>query len=374
MFARNGQLLAVDGELFRVSEDEALDLARKYGTGVVGLIPFDPLEKPFLAVPQRWENRPIPTVQTVEDMPEPARVSGRDNPDYRSAVASALARLNDGELEKVVLGRLLGVDYRQEAELDPQAVFYRLLAQQPQAFVFSAKLENQDGFLMGASPELVFSSHRGQFVTHPLAGTVSRSAQAGTTDDAQLGESLMRSAKNRAEHATVVEDIRDRLADLTEELTVPAVPSLVATPQLWHLGTRITGKLKPGMSSLDGARAIHPTPAICGFPTSSALDLIRELENFERGYFGGLVGWMDADGNGEWALVLRCAEVSSRRATLFAGAGIVKGSTPANEHAETANKLGSFARALNISTASDGTSTDATAPTTRAQAAEAPSE
>ncbi len=299
-------------------------------------------------VPERWEKTPTPQ-RPVHKLPQPSLLEGIDNPGYRQAVATAVQKLNDGELDKVVLARLLHAKYEGQT-LDPETVYTNLLAQQPRAFVFSAKLPGSDRYLMGASPELVFHSEEGAFTTHPLAGTVSRTALAGSTDDAQLGEALLRSAKDRAEHATVVDDIRHRLESLTEELHVPAVPSLMATPQLWHLGTKIWGKLRPGMSSLDGARAIHPTPAICGFPTESALDLIQQLENFNRGFFGGLVGWMDAQGNGEWALVLRCAEVSETQATLFAGAGIVKGSTPESEHAETANKLGSFGKALGIDT------------------------
>ena len=108
--------------------------------------------------------------------------------------------------------------------------------------------------------------------------------------------------------------------------------------------------LPEGLTCLDGARAIHPTPAICGAPTEKALELIRQLESFERRYFGGLVGYMDAEGNGEWALVLRCAQVSPDEAVLYAGAGIVAESDPELEHTETGTKLGSFGRALGVET------------------------
>ena len=146
-----------------------------------------------------------------------------------------------------------------------------------------------------------------------------------------------------------------RLAPIAEELNVPQVPSLLQTPQLWHLATPIDGVLKEGLTCLDGARAIHPTPAICGAPTEKALQLIRELESFERRYFGGLVGYMDAEGNGEWALVLRCAQVSPDEAVLYAGAGIVAESDPELEHTETGTKLGSFGRALGVDTLGEDT-------------------
>ena len=136
---------------------------------------------------------------------------------------------------------------------------------------------------------------------------------------------------------------------------MPQVPSLLKTPQLWHLATPIDGVLKEGLTCLDGARAIHPTPAICGAPTEKALEMIRELESFERRYFGGLVGYMDAEGNGEWALVLRCAQVSPDEAVLYAGAGIVAESDPELEHTETGTKLGSFGRALGVETLGEDT-------------------
>ena len=337
------------GELTPVAEFEALARAQEAGTGVVGLIPFDPAREAHLYIPEHLEFGDSLTGTTAE-LAQPAELECLDNPAYRAAVGAAVARMNNGELDKVVLARLLHARY--ETPLNLSQVLANLLDQQPRAYVFSARLPESDNYLMGASPELVFRSEAGSFTTFPLAGTANRATAGDPTEDAQLGEELMRSAKDRAEHATVVEDIRERLAPVAEELLVPAVPQLVATPQLWHLGTEITGRLAPGMSSLDGARAIHPTPAICGSPRETALRLIDELEDFDRGFFGGLVGWMDPQGNGEWALVLRCAELSETSATLFAGAGIVKASQPEKEHAETGSKLGSFGRALGISTAS----------------------
>ncbi|GGH61559.1 isochorismate synthase [Rothia aerolata] len=336
------------GAMQQVDATEALAVARQRGSGVVGLVPFHPDRPAQLMVPEHLEiSAPLAGKET--QLPQPDSVEGIDNPDFRAAVAAAVARMNDGELDKVVLSRLLCAHYGQGAPA-PREIFNNLLVQQPRAYVFSAKLPGSDSYLMGASPELVFSTENSEFTTFPLAGTAAREAEIGSTDDAQIGEELMRSPKDRAEHSTVVDDIRTRLLPLCEDIAVPAVPQLVATPQLWHLGTKITGRLSEGLSSLDGARAIHPTPAICGFPGDRALKLIEELEDFDRGFFGGLVGWMDSRGNGEWALVLRCAEISSTTATLFAGAGIIAASTPAGEHAETGNKFGSFGKALGITT------------------------
>lgn len=346
MLAEGTTVVRAEGALTPVDEADALSLAQRRGSSVVGLIPFDPDAPAQLAVPDRWvrEDIPLPADDTMEQ-PAPSRVDGEDNEGYRSSVARAVELMNRGKLDKAVLARLLRVRYEQELNLP--RLFDTLRAQQQRATVFSAQLPNGN-YLMGASPELVFQTEGSSFRTVPLAGSAARTAAPGSTDDAQIGEALMRSAKDRAEHATVVNDIRQRLEALTVQMDVPAVPSLISTPQLWHLSTPVTGQLLPGVSSLQAARAIHPTPAICGTPTQVARELIEKLEPFDRGFFGGLVGYMDARGQGSWYLVLRCAEVAPQEATLFAGAGIVKDSTPAGEHAETATKLGTFARALGL--------------------------
>ncbi|MFW0107604.1 isochorismate synthase [Rothia sp. P7181] len=337
------------GQLEPVNEKDALKRAQERGTGVIGVIPFDPQEPALLYVPETIERTPAPTVQE-KTCPSPTRIEGIDNPEYRQNVGRAVEKMNNGELDKVVLSRLLHV-YYEEDRPTLENIYHNLWAQQPRAYVFSMKLSDQS-YLMGASPELVFGVEDGVFTTFPLAGSSPRTAPIGSTEDAQIGEALMRSAKDRAEHATVVADIKRCLSPVTEELHVPATPQLINTPQLWHLATKITGRLKDGMSALDGARAIHPTPAICGYPTHTARQVIRELESFERGFFGGLVGWMDPSGDGQWALVLRCAQVEPDHITLFAGAGLVKASTPDSEHRETGTKLGSFGQALNIKTVS----------------------
>ncbi len=347
------QSITSAGELTAVTEETALETARAQKSIVMGLVPFDPSRPATLWVPQSYtveERKDAGTATNgSHNFPAPSRVEGIDNPRYRQAVGDAVARMNNGEFDKVVLARTLTAHYDQPLKIAD--VYDNLTLQQPRAYTFSVKLPDSDEYLMGASPELVFKTEAGgRFNTHPLAGSAQRSAHPGDLEDMQIGEQLMRSAKDRAEHATVIDDIRSRLAPLTEELDAPAVPELMTTPQLWHLGTKITGVLKGHLSSLDGARAIHPTPAICGTPRDIALESIREYEDFDRGYFGGLVGYMDADGNGSWALVLRCARVSPHRATLFAGAGIVRASQPESEHAETATKLGTFGKVLGIST------------------------
>ncbi|MBM7052038.1 isochorismate synthase [Rothia sp. ZJ932] len=332
------------GTLTPVTEENCLEVATARDSVVMGLVPFDPAQPARLWVPESFERGTLP-VTTEKPMPSLASVSGQDNPGYRAAVATAVECMGKGELDKVVLARTLTAEF--DAHLHAPDVLDNLRALQPRAYTFSVAIPGTKQYLMGASPELVFSTHDGDFETFPLAGSAPRQTP-GSIEDMQTGEELMRSAKDRAEHATVVDDIRRRLTPLVETLEIPATPTLVTTPQLWHLGTRIQGNLAPGISSLQGARAIHPTPAICGTPREEALETIAELEDFDRGFFGGLVGYMDANGNGSWALVLRCALVGEHSATLFAGAGIIKASEPVKEHEETATKLGTFAQALGV--------------------------
>lgn len=341
-------MLRTRGRMIPVSEDRARLVAREQNSIVVGMLPFDPGESPLLCVPEGFEwVDPEPRDETASPVAAPTSAIGLDSPKYRKAVASAVARIHQGTLEKVVLSRALELVY-DDAELDPTAVYRNLLALYPSAYVFSVRDPDTGDYLMGASPELVLGVHEGQCTTHPLAGSSPRQLSDGPTEDAQAGERLLGSAKDRAEHATVVDDIAERLGSLCDSLTIPPAPTLLGTPQLWHLGTPMSGNLKPGLTALDAARAVHPTPAICGMPRAVALDMIRELEPYDRGYYGGLVGWMDPDGNGEWALNLRSGRVSSRRATLCAGAGIVDGSTASGEHDETAVKLSTFLAALGL--------------------------
>lgn len=347
MLAAGDTLVRAHGALTPVAEEQALQVAAEKNSAVVAVIPFDPGAPAYLAVPDQLirEHLPVLPSHGAVNQPQPVEVTGLDNADYRQAVAQAVELMDRGDLDKVVLSRLVQISYSEDLNLPH--LFDTLRAQQPRATVFSVEIPG-GAQLMGASPELVLHSDQQGFRTVPLAGSAPRIYRPGSTDDAQVAEQLLRSAKDRAEHATVVRDIRQRLEPLTVEMEVPPVPVLASTPQLWHLSTPIQGVLQPGISSLQAARAIHPTPAICGTPTEAAQQLIDRLEPFDRGYFGGLVGYMDANGYGSWFLVLRCALVEPQRATLFAGAGIVKDSNPAGEHAETATKLGTFARALGV--------------------------
>ncbi|WP_217996655.1 isochorismate synthase, partial [Piscicoccus intestinalis] len=258
---------------------------------------------------------------------------------YQRAVSAALERIAEGSLRKVVLARRLEVHLR---GLDAGAVWARLAVRNPHGYTFAVR-EGADVFL-GASPELVAAIDDSGFATHPLAGSAPRGDSAAR--DAARGSALLASQKDRREHGFVVDHIVARLAPLLGRLDVPSAPGLFATDAMLHLGTRVTGALRPGVSCLEAALTIHPTPAVCGVPTARALHEIRRLEPAGRDGYAGLVGCMDARGHGQWALALRCALLRDGRARLYAGAGVVAGSAPEAEHAETAAKFATMTAAL----------------------------
>jgi isochorismate synthase len=145
----------------------------------------------------------------------------------------------------------------------------------------------------------------------------------------------------------VAEAVADTLSKFCENLEVDAQPSLVSTATLWHLHTAVRGRLRPDApDALTLAAALHPTPAVCGTPPDAALGLIRELEPFDRRFYAGMAGWVDAHGDGDWVIVLRCAEVMGRTARLYAGAGIVAGSDPEAEDREADIKFSAMLHAL----------------------------
>ena len=253
-------------------------------------------------------------------------------PRWEQAVAEAVAAINAGGLRKVVIAR--DVFATADEPIDARILLRRLAARYPDCFTFAC-----DGML-GATPELLVRRAGHRVSALVLGGTLPRGADPA--EDKALGEELLASAKNNEEHAYAVESIRDALALLCDTLDVEARPSLLKFPNLQHLGTQVRGTLAEGQtlrSALALAAAVHPPAAVCGTPPGTALDLIRELEHMDRERYAGPVGWVDADGNGEWGIALRCGQLSGRTARLFAGCGIVAGSEPAAELAETLVKL-----------------------------------
>jgi menaquinone-specific isochorismate synthase len=258
-----------------------------------------------------------------------------DRPDgpldaWRGWVARALDAIAAGRLDKVVLAREALV----EAESPfPRAALLERLRERAgrEAFVYAS-----DGFL-GASPELLVSRRGRVAVSRPMAGTVPRGATADA--EARGLARLTGSAKEKVEHRLVVDAVAEGLAKVADRVEV-AAPEVVRLATVAHLATEVTAALtEPLPSALELAGVLHPTPAVGGSPRDAALAAIAALEPFDRGRYAGPVGWVDAAGDGEWAVALRCADLHGRRARLLAGAGIVHGSEPDAEWAETEHKL-----------------------------------
>jgi menaquinone-specific isochorismate synthase len=243
-----------------------------------------------------------------------------------------VAAIKGGRLRKVVLAQDLGATATET--IDVRAVARRLAGRYPDCFTFAC-----DG-MVGATPELLIRQSGRQVSALVLAGTTPRGDDPA--QDEALGAALLTSAKNTEEHAYAVASMRETLGPLCDELDSQPRPGLIKLPNLQHLGTWVRGTLAADgtpRSALGLAAAVHPTAAVAGTPTGAALELIRELEHMDRERYAGPVGWVDADGNGEWGIALRCAQLSGRTARLFAGCGIVAGSDPAAELAEAQVKF-----------------------------------
>ena len=305
---------------------QAFSRARARGIAnpiVIGAIPFDARQPSELVIPRHYDivERAAPGAElsksanscvAADDPRAPLIVSARSVPDearFQQAVRQAIGHFQLSDIRKAVLSRILDVELTEN--LDVGLVFARLTAQNPSGFHF--RLPLADGSeLIGASPELLVRKDSGRIYSNPLAGSARR--RADPAQDRQAGATLLASDKDIYEHRLVIEDIQRVLQPLCRELDVPHYPSLLGTAAMWHLSTRIEGVLAdPALSALQLACRLHPTPAVCGFPTGLARKLINLLEPFERGVFAGMVGWCDAEGNGEWAVTIRCGRIHQKR-------------------------------------------------------------
>jgi menaquinone-specific isochorismate synthase len=367
LFVRDGVGLAGRGVAARVSLRDAPevlaaidrdDSVRQPGTGPValGAVPFTPGAPAELVVPavvvgrgpdgHRWltvldgaEAEMAPATPPLASAGAFTVRPGIDVDTYLAAVAAGRDAVKNGELVKVVIARDVIVEA--ETPIDVHAVLLRLRASFGSSYRFSV------GGFVGASPELLVARHGDVVRSHPLAGTAARTGDP--TTDARLAAGLIASVKDQVEHRVVIDVVHDTLLPWCSYLDWEAEPSIVAVANVQHLGTAIEGRLSdPPPNVLELVTALSPTPALGGHPRERALALIAEVEGMERGRYGGAVGWVDADGNGSWAVAIRCAELSAdrRRARLFAGGGIVAGSDPLRELAETQAKLQAMLSAL----------------------------
>ncbi len=339
---------AEGGDLAHSAFQQALTeaFARAKAAGIekpvmVGAIPFDTTQPSELFIPERHETfsrkEKQHSARYAAQQP-PLNITARheipQQDEFMAMVARAAALTATPEVDKVVLSRL--IEIATDAPVNSGELLERLIAQNPASYNFHLPLSD-GGVLLGASPELLLRKEGTQFNSLPLAGSARR--QPDDVLDREAGNKLLASEKDRHEHDLVTQAMKAVLAPRSRHLTLPESPQLITTPTLWHLGTPITGECDAQENALSLACLLHPTPALSGFPHQVAKKLIAELEPFTRELFGGIVGWCDDEGNGEWVVTIRCARLYQNQIRLFAGAGIVPASSPVAEWRETGTKL-----------------------------------
>jgi menaquinone-specific isochorismate synthase len=365
LFVREGVGFAGRGVAARVSVDEAPRLLRSiehddrvggHAPMAFGMLPFEPGRPGEAIVPEvvvgkgadgtQWVTRVGDHVPDLaSETPPVASVAAftvaaaAPVEQYLDAVTAARAAVRAGRVAKAVIARELRVT--SDRPIDVHAVLLRLRASFGSSYRYSV-----DG-LIGASPELLVRVDGNVVESHPLAGTAPRTGDPA--NDARIAAALVASTKNQVEHRAVIEMVHDTLLPWCSYLDWEPEPSIVAVANVQHLGSRVEGRLSdPRPNVLELVRALCPTPALGGAPREEALRLIGEVEGFDRGRYGGAVGWLDAGGNGTWAVAIRCAELAADRcsARLVAGGGIVADSDPLDELAETQAKFQAMLSAL----------------------------
>ena len=381
LFARNQVGFAGRGAALRApkarvaSALEAIDVddhVRRPGSGPVafGALPFLPDATSDLVIPcltvaidddgQAWattvteagDDDPIrtdPAAALADALARPGRPSPADGPssfdvcavrspaDWQQAVATATARIRAGELDKVVLAREISVTA--DTDISIATVLLRLAQHYPGCFLYLV-----DGFC-GASPELLVSRSGDVVRAQPMAGTKPR--RGVPEADAVLAAELLASPTYRQEHQVTIDAVHDTLLAFSSYVDYEPEPSVVPLANVVHLATQVEGRLShPPVSVLELVAALHPTPAVCGRPRDAALAVIAELEDLDRGRYAGAIGWVDAEGNGQWAVSIRGAEISGRTARVIAGNGMVGDSDPPTELIETRAKLQAMLAAI----------------------------
>lgn len=280
----------------------------------------------FWSQPATFENTAPLTFKNGSQSPE----------NFKNAVRLAVAAIAAGEVEKVVLAR--DIIAKIDGSFDLRPVLRSLAEKYPTCWVYSV-----DG-MFGASPELLVRVAHGQVSARVLAGTAGRGTDPAV--DAAISAALATSEKNTTEHAFAVDSLVNSLTPFCTQVDADPKPFSLALPNLWHLASDVHGVLRNDASVLDLAAALHPTAAVAGTPRLEAQRLLANLEGFDRGRYAGPVGWIGADGDGEWAIALRGAQIEGDTIRAFAGGGIVAGSEPDAELAETELKFQPMREAL----------------------------
>ena len=251
---------------------------------------------------------------------------------WKRQVRSAVEVIQRDSLDKVVLAREIIADV--DSPVDPRTVLRKLAKDYPGTWVYS------NHGLIGATPELLIRLNNSMVVSRVLAGTISKTGD--DSKDLALAASLARSSKDLEEHEYAVRSVADALAPFCSSTNVPDAPFVLHLSNVMHLATDVTGAIKEGHKVIDIfsiLSKLHPSAAVCGTPTNSAADLIKKLEGINRGRYAGPIGWIDARGDGEQGLALRCGYLTDKEVHAYAGCGIVAGSDAEHEAAESEAKL-----------------------------------
>ncbi|MEC3975295.1 isochorismate synthase [Amycolatopsis sp. H20-H5] len=353
VLGRGAETVLTDMDPVRLAEAVSTRLATAAVPMAVGILPFD--TRPEAATPGRMviprelrvggPAHPEAALLPRESLPRPLATKQVPLPElHLEAVARAVQALKDRDLRKVVLARALDLEFADPIRVE--TILRNLVQDNPRGYGYAAELP-LGRTMVGATPELLLAREGRHVRSHPHAGSMPRSADPAV--DRANADALMASKKDHVEHAVLTEAVVEILRPFCRRLDVPAEPVLVGNPAVWHLGTTITGELDdPGVTALHLAAALHPTPAICGTPTADARSLVCELEPFDRAYYAGAVGWVDAQGDGEWAVAIRCAEIAATSMRLYAGGGIVPASDPHAELEETSAKFWILLQAMGL--------------------------
>jgi len=324
-----------------------------HGTGTGPILftsfSFDPAEESVLVIPQvvigqrngkswiTWIGaKPQPGLQktTVEKKPLSLSWSGSNGDVWQDRVARAVEKIKGNQLEKVVLARFATATT--ESSIDVRNLLQQLASEYPSTWVYS------NTGLVGATPELLVRLSKSLVTSRILAGTIRKTGD--DERDLALAGSLARSSKDLEEHEYAVRSVANALAPLCSSTNVPESPFVLHLSNVMHLATDVTGVLSNNSSPadiFDLVSRLHPSAAVCGTPTEVAQRTIDEIEGISRGRYAGPIGWIDANGDGELGIALRCGQISSdaKSIRIYAGCGIVAGSDPEREYAESQAKL-----------------------------------
>ncbi len=281
-------------------------------------------------------------VKEVKTYKKPVMTNHREpyKEEYLQSIQQVTDCIKAGDAQKVVIARSLALQF-EEKVASPQ-ILSHVIHEQPESYLFG--LEHDDMLFFGASPERLVKVEEGQAFSSCIAGSIRRGQTSD--EDKQLGQALLNDEKNRGEHHYVVEMISETFKKNCLNVKFPKQPKLLKIRDIQHLYTPVEGTLNDGATILQLVKDLHPTPALGGVPRQGAMEMIRTFEPMNRGLYAAPIGWVDADGNGEFAVAIRSAALLGDRAFLYAGGGIVGDSTPQSEYEETLVKFRPMLRAL----------------------------